>query len=99
MSSTGIASSFLFRYAQLSKELIKEDIKEIKEVQKINYYKKLLYAIIYRFIYILGLFELIIIIHFLITDIDNLNKILVNTFPAFLALIIAVADIFKKIKK
>ena len=30
---------------------------------------------------------------------DNINKILVNTFPAFLALIIAVTDIFKKLKK
>ncbi len=84
---------------ETKEKIIKEDIKEIKEVQKINYYKKLLYAIIYRFIYILGLFELIIIIHVLITDIDNINKILVNTFPAFLALIIAVTDIFKKLKK
>lgn len=84
---------------ETKEKIIKEDIKEIKEVQKINYYKKLLYAVIYRLIYILGLFELIIISHVLITDTDNINRILANTFPAFLALIIAVADIFKKIRK
>ena len=48
---------------------------------------------------ILGLFELLLIIHFIITDIDNINKLLINTFPALFALIITVSDIIKRLKK
>lgn len=80
-------------------KIIKEDIKEIKETQKNNHLKEMLYVIIYRQIYVLGFFELLLIIHFLLTDMENINKLLINTFPALFALIIAVTDILKKISK
>ena len=80
-------------------KIIKENIKETKETQKNSHLKEILYIIIYRQIYVLGFFELLLIIHFLLTDKENINKLLINTFPALFALIIAVTDIFKKIRK
>lgn len=80
-------------------KIIKENIKEIKETQKNNNLKEMLYIIIYRQVYILGFFELLLIIHFIITDMEKINKLLINTFPALFALIITVNDIFKKIRK
>lgn len=80
-------------------KIIKENIKETKETQKNNHLKEMMYIIIYRQIYVLGFFELLLIIHFLITDIENINKLLINTFPALFALIITAADIIKKIRK
>lgn len=80
-------------------KIIKENIKEIKETQKNNNLKEILYIIIYRQIYVLGFFELLLIIHFIITDMEKINKLLINTFPALFALIITVNDIFKKIRK
>ena len=80
-------------------KIIKENIKETKETQKNNHLKEMLYVIIYRQIYVLGFFELLLIIHFMITDMENINKLLINTFPALFALIIAVTDILKKISK
>lgn len=80
-------------------KIIKENIKEIKETQKNNNLKEMLYIIIYRQIYVLGFFELLLIIHFIITDMEKINKLLINTFPALFALIITVNDIFKKIRK
>lgn len=80
-------------------KIIKENIKEEKETQKNNHLKEIIYIIIYRQIYVLGFFELLLIIHFLLTDIENINKLLINTFPALFALIITVTDIIKKIRK
>lgn len=80
-------------------KIIKENIKDTKETQKNNHLKEMLYVIIYRQIYVLGFFELLLIIHFMITDMENINKLLINTFPALFALIIAVTDILKKISK
>lgn len=80
-------------------KIIKENIKETKEIQKNNHLKEMLYIIIYRQIYVLGFFELLLIIHFMITDMENINKLLINTFPALFALIITVTDIIKKIRK
>lgn len=80
-------------------KIIKESIKENKENQKNSHLKEILYIIIYRQIYILSFFELLLIIHFLITDIESINKLLINTFPALLALIITIKDIIKKIRK
>lgn len=80
-------------------KIIKENIKDTKETQKNNHLKEMLYVIIYRQIYVLGFFELLLIIHFLLTDMENINKLLINTFPALFALIIAVTDILKKISK
>lgn len=80
-------------------KIIKENIKDTKETQKNNHLKEMLYIIIYRQIYVLGFFELLLIIHFLLTDMENINKLLINTFPALFALIIAVTDILKKISK
>lgn len=80
-------------------KIIKENIKETKETQKNNHLKEIIYIIIYRQIYVLGFFELLLIIHFLLTDIENFNKLLINTFPALFALIITVTDIIKKIRK
>ncbi len=80
-------------------KIIKENIKEIKETQKNNNLKEMLYIIIYRQVYILGFFELLLIIHFLLTDKESINKLLINTFPALLALIISITDIIKKFKK
>lgn len=80
-------------------KIIKENIKEIKETQKNNNLKEMLYIIIYRQVYILGFFELLLIIHFLLTDKESINKLLINTFPALLALIITVTDILKKFRK
>ncbi len=80
-------------------KIIKENIKEIKETQKNNHLKEMMYIIIYRQIYVLGFFELLLIIHFLLTDIENINKLLINTFPALFALIITAGDIIKKIRK
>lgn len=80
-------------------KIIKENIKEIKETQKNSHLKEILYIIIYRQIYVLGFFELLLIIHYLLTDTENINKLLINTFPALFALIIAVTDILKKISK
>lgn len=80
-------------------KIIKENIKETKETQKNNHLKEMMYIIIYRQIYVLGFFELLLIIHFLLTDIENINKLLINTFPALFALIITAADIIKKIRK
>lgn len=80
-------------------KIIKENIKETKETQKNSHLKEILYIIIYRQIYVLGFFELLLIIHFIITDMDKINKLLINTFPALFALIITVNDIFKKIRK
>ncbi|MDE7315075.1 MAG: hypothetical protein K2N11_05155 [Mucispirillum sp.] len=80
-------------------KIIKENIKETKETQKNNHLKEMIYIIIYRQIYVLGFFELLLIIHFLLTDIENINKLLINTFPALFALIITVTDIIKKIRK
>ncbi len=80
-------------------KIIKENIQEAKENKKNKYLKDVLYTIIFKQIYILGFFELLLIIHFLIKDIDNINKLLVNTFPAIFALIIAITDIIKKVKK
>lgn len=80
-------------------KIIKENIKDTKETKKNNHLKEMLYVIIYRQIYVLGFFELLLIIHFMITDMENINKLLINTFPALFALIIAVTDILKKISK
>lgn len=80
-------------------KIIKENIKDTKETQKNNHLKEMLYVIIYRQIYVLGFFELLLIIHFLLTDMESINKLLINTFPALFALIIAVTDILKKISK
>lgn len=80
-------------------KIIKENIKDTKETKKNNHLKEMLYVIIYRQIYVLGFFELLLIIHFMITDMENINKLLINTFPALFALIITVNDIFKKIRK
>lgn len=80
-------------------KIIKENIKETKETQKNSHLKEMLYIIIYRQIYVLGFFELLLIIHFIITDMEKINKLLINTFPALFALIITVNDIFKKIRK
>ena len=80
-------------------KIIKENIKDTKETKKNNHLKEMLYVIIYRQIYVLGFFELLLIIHFIITDMENINKLLINTFPALFALIIAVTDILKKISK
>lgn len=80
-------------------KIIKENIKETKETQKNSHLKEILYIIIYRQIYVLGFFELLLIIHFIITDMEKINKLLINTFPALFALIIAVTDILKKISK
>ncbi len=80
-------------------KIIKENIKEEKETQKNNHLKEIIYIIIYRQIYVLGFFELLLIIHFLLTDIENINKLLINTFPALFALIITAGDIIKKIRK
>lgn len=80
-------------------KIIKENIKETKETQKNSHLKEILYIIIYRQIYVLGFFELLLIIHFIITDMEKINKLLINTFPALFALIITVNDIFKKIRK
>lgn len=80
-------------------KIIKENIKEVKETQKNNNLKEMLYIIIYRQVYILGFFELLLIIHFLLTDKESINKLLINTFPALLALIISITDIIKKFKK
>lgn len=80
-------------------KIIKESIKENKENQKNSHLKEILYIIIYRQIYILSFFELLLIIHFLITDIESINKLLINTFPALFALIITIRDIIKKIRK
>lgn len=80
-------------------KIIKKNIKDTKETQKNNHLKEMLYVIIYRQIYVLGFFELLLIIHFLLTDMENINKLLINTFPALFALIIAVTDILKKISK
>lgn len=80
-------------------KIIKENLKETKEIQKNNHLKEMLYIIIYRQIYVLGFFELLLIIHFMITDMENINKLLINTFPALFALIITVTDIIKKIRK
>ncbi len=80
-------------------KIIKENIKEIKETQKNNNLKEMLYIIIYRQVYILGFFELLLIIHFLLTDKESINKLLINTFPALFALIISITDIIKKFKK
>lgn len=80
-------------------KIIKENISETKETQKNNYLKDILYLIIYKQIYVLGFFELLLIIHFFITDIESINKLLINTFPALFALIIAATDIIKKIRK
>ena len=79
--------------------IIKENIKETKETQNNNHLKEMMYIIIYRQIYVLGFFELLLIIHFLLTDIENINKLLINTFPALFALIITAGDIIKKIRK
>ena len=84
---------------ETKEKIIKENIKETKETQKNNHLKEILYNIIFKQIYILGLFELLLIIHFIITDIDNINKLLINTFPALFALIITVSDIIKRLKK
>lgn len=80
-------------------KIIKENIKETKETQKNNHLKEMMYIIIYRQIYVLGFFELLLIIHFLLTDIESINKLLINTFPALFALIITAGDIIKKIRK
>ncbi len=80
-------------------KIIKENIKETKETQKNSHLKEILYIIIYRQIYVLGFFELLLIIHFLLTDKESINKLLINTFPALFALIITINDIFKKIRK
>lgn len=80
-------------------KIIKENISETKETQKNNYLKDILYIIIYKQIYVLGFFELLLIIHFFITDIESINKMLINTFPALFALIIAATEIIKKIRK
>lgn len=84
---------------ETKEKIIKENIKETKETQKNNHLKEIIYIIIYRQIYVLGFFELLLIIHFLLTDIENINKLLINTFPALFALIITAADIIKKIRK
>lgn len=84
---------------ETKEKIIKENIKETKESQKNNHLKEILYNIIFKQIYILGLFELLLIIHFLLTDIENINKLLINTFPALFALIITAGDIIKKIRK
>lgn len=84
---------------ETKEKIIKENIKETKETQKNNHLKEMMYIIIYRQIYVLGFFELLLIIHFLLTDIENINKLLINTFPALFALIITAGDIIKKIRK
>lgn len=84
---------------ETKEKIIKENIKEEKETQKNNHLKEIIYIIIYRQIYVLGFFELLLIIHFLLTDIENINKLLINTFPALFALIITAGDIIKKIRK
>lgn len=84
---------------ETKEKIIEEDIKENQKTQKNSQFKETLYSIIFTQIYIIAFFELLLIIHFMITDIQNINKLFINTFPALLALIIAVSDIFKKIKK
>ncbi len=84
---------------ETKEKIIKENIKETKETQNNNHLKEMMYIIIYRQIYVLGFFELLLIIHFLLTDIENINKLLINTFPALFALIITAGDIIKKIRK
>lgn len=83
----------------MREKIIKEDIRDIKESQKINDLKEVFCYFIIKQIHILGFFELLLIIHYLFTDTDNINKILISTFPAFFALIISVADIIKKLKR
>ena len=61
--------------------------------------KHFLYSLIHKQLYYLSFFEVIIIIHYIMTDISLLNKILIYTFPAFFALIITIVDIYKKIMK
>lgn len=84
---------------ETKEKIIKENIKEAKETQKNNHLKEMLYIIIYRQVYILGFFELLLIIHFLLADKGSINKLLINTFPALLALIISITDIIKKFRK
>ena len=80
-------------------KIIKEQIQENKENEKNKTFKHFLYQLIYKLLYYLSFFEVLIIIHYIIKDISLLNKILVYTFPAFFALIITIVDIYKKIMK
>ena len=80
-------------------KIIKEQLQENKENEKNKLLKQFLYNLIYKQIYALSLFEVLIIIHYLITDISLLNKILTYTFPAFFALIITLVNLFKTLIK
>ncbi len=80
-------------------KIIKEQLQENKENEKNKLLKQFLYNLIYKQIYALSLFEVLIIIHYVITDISLLNKILTYTFPAFFALIITLVNLFKALIK
>lgn len=80
-------------------KIIKEQIQENKENEKNKNLKHFLYSLIHKQLYYLSFFEVIIIFHYIMTDISLLNKILIYTFPAFFALIITIVDIYKKIMK
>ena len=80
-------------------KIIKEQSQENKENEKNKLLKQFLYNLIYKQIYALSLFEVLIIIHYVITDISLLNKILTYTFPAFFALIVTLVNLFKTLIK
>ena len=80
-------------------KIIKEQSQENKENEKNKLLKQFLYNLIYKQIYALSLFEVLIIIHYVITDISLLNKILIYTFPAFFALIVTLVNLFKTLIK
>lgn len=72
---------------------------ENQELDKRKEFSKNLLSIIYIHIYSLGLFQLIIIIHYIIQDISQLGTILIYTFPSLIALIITINHIIKILKK
>lgn len=72
---------------------------ENQELDKRKEFSKNLLSIIYIHIYSLGLFQLIIIIHYIIQDISQLGTILIYTFPSLIALIITINHIIKIFKK
>ncbi len=72
---------------------------ENQELDKRKEFSKNLLSIIYIHIYSLGLFQLIIIIHYIIQDISQLGTILIYTSPSLIALIITINHIIKIFKK
>lgn len=84
---------------ETKEKIIKEQYQENKENEKNKLLKQFIYSLIYKQIYSLSLFEILIIIHYVITDIALLNKILIYTFPAFFALIITLVNLFKTLIK